>query len=55
MVKRPVISIVSQQLFNYENGVNTYVQHFAELAGCRWVRHKDMGQRGQGERGCLRS
>jgi hypothetical protein len=35
MVKRPVISIVSQQLFNFENGVNCYVKTFPDLAGTR--------------------
>lgn len=33
MVKRPVISVVSQQLFNFENSVSTYVHFFPHLVG----------------------
>lgn len=36
MVKRPVISIVSQQLFNFENGVSTYVHYYPHLVGKRF-------------------
>eukprot|EP00775_Hariotina_reticulata_P013650 gene13650-13773_t len=33
MVKRPVISIVSQQLFNFENRVSIYIHDFPHLVG----------------------
>jgi hypothetical protein len=33
MVKRPVISIVSQQLFNFENGVSIFVHYYPHLVG----------------------
>eukprot|EP00879_Flechtneria_rotunda_P022358 GHRR01023589.1.p1 GENE.GHRR01023589.1~~GHRR01023589.1.p1 ORF type:complete len:344 (+),score=117.29 GHRR01023589.1:359-1390(+) len=36
MVKRPVISILSQQLFNFENGVSIYVHYFSKLVGARF-------------------
>lgn len=34
MVKRPVISIISQQLFNFENSVNIYSHIMPQLEGC---------------------
>jgi hypothetical protein len=34
MVKRPVISIISQQLFNFENSVNVFAQAFPCVTGC---------------------
>lgn len=36
MVKRPVISIVSQQLYNFENTVNVYAQRFPELVASQF-------------------
>lgn len=38
MVKRPVISIISQQLFNFENenGVSVYVHYYPHLVGTRF-------------------
>lgn len=36
MVKRPVISIISQQLFNFENGVTLYVHYYPHLVGSRF-------------------
>jgi hypothetical protein len=37
MVKRPVISIVSQQLFNFENGVSMYIHSYPQLVGRRFA------------------
>lgn len=36
MVKRPVMSIISQQLFNFQNGVSLYVQKYPQLVGTRF-------------------
>lgn len=36
MVKRPVISIISQQLFNFENGVSLYIHCYPHLVGTRF-------------------
>ncbi|WIA29180.1 hypothetical protein OEZ86_011691 [Tetradesmus obliquus] len=36
MVKRPVISIVSQQLFNFENRVSVFVHYYPHLVGHRF-------------------
>lgn len=36
MVKRPVISIISQQLFNFENGVTLFVHYYPHLVGSRF-------------------
>lgn len=36
MVKRPVMSIISQQLFNFQNGVSLYVQKHPSLVGTRF-------------------
>ncbi len=36
MVKRPVISVISQQLFNFQNGVSMYVHYYRHLIGTRF-------------------
>lgn len=36
MVKRPVISVISQQLFNFQNGVSMYGQYYKHLCGTRF-------------------
>lgn len=36
MIKRPVISIISQQLFNFENGVSMFVHYYPHLVGYRF-------------------
>jgi hypothetical protein len=36
MVKRPVVSILTQQLFDFENCVSLFVHHFPGLVGIRF-------------------